>query len=95
VNEGQTTTIRVVLAGDFDIANRDRLEELLRPALSARSVVLDLSKTTYMDSSALTCLLTFNRDLNSNGGHFVIKHVPRTIRRVLEITHLDEIFDVE
>ena len=92
--EEQTATVRVVLAGEFDLSSQSRLTELLQPALEARYVTLDLSRTTYLDSAALSCFVAFSKELEARGGRMVLEHVPRTIRRILEITRLDHVFEI-
>lgn len=84
----------VVFAGEFDVAQAERLNDVLAVAAKAESVVLDLSSVTYMDSTMLNALVTFRRRRAELGYH---DHVPiegagPLIRRLFSLVHLDKIF---
>ena len=79
------TTIRV--SGELDLATADALAEPLFEALDAqRSVVLDLSRCTFMDSSGVMLLA---RAAAHAEGRLTAVCVPGQILRVLELTGCD------
>lgn len=86
----------VVFAGEFDVAQGERLNDALAVAAQAESVVLDLSSVTYMDSTMLNALVTFRRLRAELGYH---DHVPiegagPLIRRLFALVHLDKLFNL-
>lgn len=87
------TTVLVV-HGDADLYSAPELRERLRGAIDdgATTLVVDLSATTVMDSTALGVLLWGMKRLREQDGQIRIV-VPRPeLRRLFEITMLDRIF---
>lgn len=70
----------------------------LRGALSAlvengaHSVLVDLSRTSFLDSTTLGVLMGAVRKLRSRGGQIAIACSDPNIRKIFEITLLDRIF---
>jgi anti-sigma B factor antagonist len=80
--------------GDADLRSASELRERLRTAIDggATVLVLDMSETTLVDSTALGVLLGAMKRLREHDGQIRLV-VPRAeIRRVFEITMLDKIF---
>lgn len=83
------------LFGEHDLTTApefsQRLDALLGEGLS---VVVDLSRSTFIDSSVLAALLAANRDADERGSGFVAA-VPADetdgVRRVIEVTGLDQV----
>jgi stage II sporulation protein AA (anti-sigma F factor antagonist) len=85
----------VVLSGELDLSVRGSLSELLRPAEDADDAIIDLSGVTYLDSTALTCLIHVkNRLIQRGGGKVYLAGLRPQVRRIFEITHLDRIFEI-
>jgi anti-anti-sigma factor len=75
------------LDGDVDAATVPELSVALDAVNGARAVVLDLTGTTYLDSSAINSLLRAKRELAQSGVAFSIVCPPDgVVRRALEIT---------
>ena len=55
----------VTVTGDFDMAEAGMVRQRLGAHLEADEVVLDLSRVTFMDSTALGVIAQANRVLNS------------------------------
>src|SRR5262249_10139272 len=67
----------------------DRVDE------GARDVVIDLSATTYMDSTGLALLADLHRVLvRELGGRLRVAHVCEDLRLLLHVTRLDSRLDV-
>lgn len=86
----------VEFAGEFDIAQSERLSDALAVAAGAAEVILDFSNVSYMDSAMLNALIAFRR-LRAEKGHH--DHVPiegasEMARRLFAITHLNKFFDL-
>jgi anti-sigma B factor antagonist len=85
---------RVVhLTGTCDLATVPRLRETLlalRPPEVTR-LVIDLSVLEFCDSTGLGTMLGALRRMKEGGGSFAIAGAHGTVRRLLEVTGLDEI----
>lgn len=94
-NELAPETVRIALRGEFDMSDKARLTALLLPGEYAETVILDMSETTYIDTTALGCLVRLKKAMIANGGgELHLFGVTPTIRRVLTITKLDTIFQI-
>lgn len=83
----------VRLVGDIDLMAADELSDRLDTALTAHSggVVIDLSATTYLDSTAIRMLFELARVMASARRRLVLLVTDDAIvRRVVLLTKLDE-----
>jgi anti-sigma B factor antagonist len=82
--------------GEIDIHTapdlRARLSELKQGG--ARTIVVDLSRVGFLDSSALGTLVGANKDLRANGGVLKVVCAQPNIQKVFEITRLSEVIPV-
>jgi anti-sigma B factor antagonist len=83
--------VRVYPVGDLDLATvaevRAQLEELKAAGFS--HLVLDLRRTTFLDSSALHMIVEINSAAANDGFAFTITPGPSTVHRAFELTGLD------
>lgn len=85
----------VQLSGEYDLWRRDELEAELKPAESADIAVLDLRDVTYIDSTALTCLVRLKKRMAENGAGELRLVAPQpNVRKILSLTQLERIFPV-
>ena len=70
----------------------------LREAVSSQSkvsaIVLDLARVTAIDARGLGVMLELQRQTALDGIRFKLMNVSRFTSRVLEVTHLDSVFEV-
>ena len=70
----------------------------LRDAVQAESrssvIVLDLGRVDTIDARGLGVMLELRRQTESRGVRFRLMNVNRFVRRVLEITRLDSVFEI-
>lgn len=59
-----------------------------------KKVIVDLSKTEYMDSSALGMLLNMQKSLKDNVSDFEIVNSRPQVRKILEISRFDKKFTI-
>lgn len=87
-------TIVLVVVGDADLHAASELRERLRGAIDdgATTLVLDMSDTTLVDSTALGVLLGAMKRLRELDGQIRLVISRPEIRRVFAITMLDSIF---
>jgi anti-anti-sigma factor len=92
-----TETFRDVLVAHApDELNHERAEQFVDfvTGLVPRNVVMDLDGTEMLDSSGLEALLNAQRGLREDGGELKISTTNATNRKILEITRLDQEFEV-
>ena len=72
--------------------------ETLRKAVYSQShvstVVLDLAQVSAVDAGGLGVMLELREQVQSKGIGFKLMNVSQMVRRVLEITRLDSVFEV-
>jgi anti-anti-sigma factor len=78
----------VAVSGEVDIASAPRLRAELEGLFDAgaEDLRLDLSTTTFMDSSGLHVLLDMHHYAESLGRQMTVVCPPGNVRRVLELT---------
>lgn len=94
LSEVAPTVVHVQMRGDFDLANKDSLSAMLLPGETAERVVIDMSDTGYIDSSALHCLVHLKTRLLARGGVVQLIGVHPNICRLFAITGLDGLFEI-
>jgi anti-sigma B factor antagonist len=86
----------VTVSGDADLyaaANVER--ELLRLVDDGRrSIVVDLTDATFIDSTMLRVLLNVSKRLRPGGGELLVVCHEHNIRKIFEITLLDRVFTI-
>lgn len=92
----QGEVLHCAVAGEIDLHSaselRARLDEGL--ARSPSEIRLDLSATTFLDSSGLGVILGRYRRLREKGGQLSIEGAGGTVRSVLELSGLDQIIQI-
>jgi anti-sigma B factor antagonist len=90
---GRTSVISV--AGELDLSTAPQLKWLLMDALEEGRNVLfvDLSQTTFMDSTALGVLVGVNRSLGV-GGKLTLVCDETSLLRVFELSGMDGVFTI-
>lgn len=86
----------VRVTGELDLSTSPQLREVLGRELDrGKSVALDLSQVTFIDSTALNALVGALRSCETNGGSFVVApDLPAQVSRVFAITGLDAILPI-
>lgn len=88
----------VTVGGDIDALTVAALEthvDLLLEADSVRRLVLDLSAVEFVDSSGLSLLVRVHKRLLASGGTLVVVVTSTSVRRVLEVTGLADVLDLQ
>jgi anti-sigma B factor antagonist len=86
----------VGVAGEVDLYTAPALKAALRETIDggARSVLVDLSRATFIDSTTLGVLMGAVKRLRPAGGELAIACSDPNIRKIFEITLLDRIFNI-
>lgn len=96
VRRGETSYV-VALAGEVDMYTATpAFERELLAAIEAgaQEIVIDLSEATFVDSTFLAVLLSGHRLLESRGGRLTVSCDDPNLRKVFEITGLDNVFQL-
>ena len=86
----------VAIHGRITVENSGEMRTTLSNALRAKSAKLsvDLSGLSYIDTSGLATLVEAVRTANKQGTRLVLAGVHDQPRYLLEITHLDRLFEM-
>jgi anti-anti-sigma factor len=87
-----TEPVVIDLDGEFDVGTIDRVDAKLAGIEGTADVVIDLSRTTFVDSVTLARFVSAARRQANGGGRLVLAEArASTVRRVLSITQLDRV----
>ena len=86
----------VPLEGEIDLHESPQLMDRLNPLIAKKSprVHLDLSRVSYIDSSGLAVFIDAMQRIQSYGGEFALVAIRDSVRKILEIARLDQIFKI-
>lgn len=89
-------TVVLAVSGEADLHVAPELRERISTAISegADELVLDLTETTFVDSMTLGVLLSSMKSLRARGGRMRLVVDRPDIRRIFEITLLDDLFPI-
>ena len=92
--EHQGDTCVVSVAGEVDIASAPQLRTHVNAALAAkpRRLVVDLSQTTYLDSSGIAELTRAGKALSGMGSSLVLFTGDSKVKKILDVLGLSRAF---
>ena len=84
------------IAGEIDIFTAPDVRRVGLEAIAdgATRVILDLTRTSFLDSTGLGVIIGLSKRVRPSGGDVVIVNVDEGIARTFEITGLNEIFRI-
>jgi anti-sigma B factor antagonist len=94
---GPGTTAVFSVHGELDLHEAPELQDRIAAAIDrgARLILVDLSDVTFIDSMALGVLLAAVQRLGSTGGRLRLVVPNPHIRRIFEISLLDQVFTLD
>src|SRR3954469_24753158 len=90
------TTHVVTVEGEIDVFTAPEFKDRISEAIDAGGeiVIVDLAKTTFIESSSLGVLISSHRRLRPRGGRLMIAcHVPAVLN-TFKITGLDSVLEL-
>ena len=86
----------VAVRGEINLFTAPELKSALSEAIESghTRIVVDLTDTTFLDSTALGVLIGAVKRLRSRDGRLTIVNVDDNIAKTFEITGLDQIFPI-
>ena len=88
--------IRIYPVGELDLACKDQLDAAIAMVVSgpAADVVVDLSATTFLDSTGLGFLVRLSRRIAAGGHALTVSSPTRPALRALELAGLDRVLHI-
>ena len=82
------------ISGDLDFNSSPELKEKLQQAFAkqAKSIVINLKKVGYIDSSGLATFVDALKKTKAVSGKLILTDLSDAVRSVFEIAKLDQIF---
>jgi anti-sigma B factor antagonist len=86
----------VSLEGEVDLYTAPELKQELHRLVGegAKQIVIDMTQTTFIDSTTLGVLLSVVKRVRPEGGAVVLVCPDRNVKRIFEITLLDRVFTI-
>jgi anti-sigma B factor antagonist len=86
----------IALTGEVDLHTCPELKDELLGVIGdgATHVVVDLTETTFIDSTGLGVLIRGVERLTTEGGHLAVVCVDPNMVKVFEVTGLDRVFTI-
>lgn len=94
--DSETQTLEVIISGRFDFSIHQNFRKVTQQTgAGVKSIIIDLSDTDYMDSSALGMLLVLRDKVDENKDAITIKNPKAEVRKILEIANFDRLFTLD
>ncbi len=92
-----TDGMTIVLTGDFDARSTERVRTAIYDVLEGRDadVVVDLTEVDSVDLTALRVLAVATRQAVRDGHHLTLRGCNGAVRRLLHVSHLMRLVEVE
>jgi anti-anti-sigma factor len=87
----------LVLSGEMDVETSPEFRERVADMYDGgvRDLVIDLREVTFTDSSAIGSFVVAHKLFSAAGGRLVLRGVHDPTKRVLDITGLDRILNIQ
>ncbi len=92
--DGNELTISVEGRFDFS-AHQEFRESYERSDIDPSSYVVDLNRTTYLDSSALGMLLLLRDHAGGDSAEIKIVNCNRDVKKILTISNFEQLFTIQ
>lgn len=80
----------------FDFSTHSWFTKTYEEALTkTKTIILDFSRVSYVDSSALGMMVLLHRQLNKVSGHCTIRNANGTAKDILDMANFEKLFSYE
>ena len=96
VREGEAEYL-IDLAGELDLSTAPQLWAAIDSAIAGghQRLVLDLKDLTFVDSTGLGVFVRAGKELRSVGGGLALRSPGERVSKLLEITKLGDVFEIQ
>lgn len=96
LSDNHKTSGKLEFHGRITIENSDEMRAQLRNALRGKpaDLAIDLSDVSYIDTSGVATLVEAARIARKQGSRLILEGLHDQPRYLLEVTHLDHLFDI-
>jgi len=86
----------LLLEGDIDLHVSPAVRESLNAVIRKKPerIVIDLSRTTFIDSAGVAVLILAMQEVEAYGGEFFLSGLQETLRSIFETSRLDRTFRI-
>jgi anti-sigma B factor antagonist len=86
----------LLLEGDIDLHVSPAVRESLNAVIRKKPerIVIDLSRTTFIDSAGVAVLILAMQEVEAYGGEFFLSGLQETMRLIFETSRLDRTFRI-
>lgn len=90
-----SVTVALVPVEELDASNTSEFKRDIAPVLeSNKQVVIDLSRTRFIDSSGLGAMLSCLRQLSAKAGDLKLCGLSKQVQATFELVRMHRIFDI-
>jgi anti-anti-sigma factor len=95
INTKKSASVAVLcLDGKIVCGETDSLRRAVLAQADASVIVLDLARVNTVDAAGLGVMLELREHSESRGTEMKLRNVTQLVRRILEITKLDAVFEI-
>lgn len=94
--ENLGNALRISAVSQLGAVNANDFRDWVRSALAEgqNSIELDLAQTTFVDSCGLGALVALHKTARSRGGRLRLLNPQPQVQQLLELTRMNQIFDI-
>jgi len=94
--KGRAGVTVVEVDGQLIVGNRHELKDMIQTALDRgeRKLLVDFSRTGYIDSSGLGALVSISKRIREASGELRLAGLNDDLRSLFELTKLDTLFTI-
>lgn len=96
IPNGDGQELVISIEGRFDFsAHQEFRDSYERVAMEPNSYVVDLNRTTYLDSSALGMLLLLRDHAGGDSAEIKIVNCNQDVKKILTISNFEQLFKIQ
>jgi anti-sigma B factor antagonist len=92
----ESDTLRISGVAELGAADSNRFRDEVRSSMTdgLKSIDVDLSQTTFIDSCGLGALIALHKTACSRGGSVRLRNPLPSVQQILELTRMHRIFEI-
>ena len=93
--DSSSKTLKIAISGRFDFGLHQDFRKATEQASGASSIIVDMGKVDYLDSSALGMLLVLRDKVGDSKNTVTIKNAKPDVMKILQIANFDKLFTLQ